>query len=281
MTSIAKKYFLTLTLLFSSEKLIFCSECADNSYDRELALSQPDRGGKRRKLMIADISGDACEAVPRNAGIPMSSKEALSQQYLKLTFPHLLKTRGRTLIQEKPDQCAQHIESKYRETLRQLADEGNVSAMLDYAIMCKEGKGGKQDLQETYNYLLKAEAHGSIKAKVNLGCMYRRGMVGDEPDPIKALGYFVEASKTKKEANYNIAMMHLEGDHPNANKKEAFRLLSNVRNIMPLSYYYLGYMLENGVGCEQDRAQAIAMYTFGQSKGIPNCTNRLKNLLKK
>jgi TPR repeat protein len=133
--------------------------------------------------------------------------------------------------------------SDFRKRFEKSAQEGDVSAQLNLAVIYACGWGTPQNYGAALYWLKAAAKQGSTHANTNLGILYLKGL-GVKQDYPEALRYF----RTAAEA----------GD--------------------PGSMINLGYMNDAGLGMPVDRTAASSWYRRAAEKGDPLGQNNLADL---
>ena len=149
------------------------------------------------------------------------------------------------LNQKKFDQAAAAYDAKDYDTayklFTELADDYDVAAMRNVALMTRDGLGCDKDPQKAEEMMAEAAKRGLPTAQYDLGVMLEDGAAGD-PDPKHALPWFEAAS---------------EAGHP-------------------LAQYRLARMYEKGDVVPQDMKIAVLLYASAAHAGVKDAMDRLK-----
>lgn len=80
------------------------------------------------------------------------------------------------------------------EWYRRAAEQGNVRAMHNLAVMLSEGIGGPADFKEASRWFIMAADHGVRDSQYNLGVMFARGLGGAQ-DLVQSYKWFAIAAQ--------------------------------------------------------------------------------------
>ncbi len=94
----------------------------------------------------------------------------------------------------------------------QVADAGNVEAMLSLGVVFVKGQGVPQNADKAVEWFAKAAGAGNVNGQYNLGLAYVKGM-GAPKDYAKASHYFrLAAEQNDAGAQYNLGVMYANGE---------------------------------------------------------------------
>jgi len=144
--------------------------------------------------------------------------------------------------QAAADYDAGNYEQAYNEFLA-LADDNDIAAMRNVALMKRKGLGTEKDPEGARDYLERAADGGLPTAQYDLGQMLLDGEGGD-PDPKAAVSWLAMAA----------AAHH------------------------PMAAYRLGELFEEGKIVPQDLAKAEELYAEAAGRGVTDAAARLSAL---
>jgi localization factor PodJL len=149
------------------------------------------------------------------------------------------------------------------DTLRRLADSGDVDAMEELGRRYIQGAGIAPDAAEGAKWMLRAAAKGSPRAMFNAGVMYERGFEVPK-DAAKAAEWYRKAvAAGVPMAQHNLALLMRDGSGTKADPVGAFEMMrSAARQGVPNSMLALGIMHELGQGTRRDNVAAIVWYAM-------------------
>lgn len=125
-----------------------------------------------------------------------------------------------------------------------LAQENDLAAMRNVALLLKEGKGVERDLERALYFFERAGRAGLVSAQVN------------------------------------AAFMHLHGEGTAQDYKAAsFWFHAAAIAGVPTARYNLGVQYERGLGVERDPARALAWYALAAQSGHEQALKRLTELV--
>ncbi|MBP9773291.1 MAG: sel1 repeat family protein [Candidatus Peribacteraceae bacterium] len=94
----------------------------------------------------------------------------------------------------------------------QVADQGNVQAMLSLGVVYVKGLGVEKNLEKAVEWFAKAALTGNVNGQYNLGLAYAKGN-GVTKDLAKAAHYFrLAAEQNDSGAQYNLGVMYAVGE---------------------------------------------------------------------
>lgn len=147
--------------------------------------------------------------------------------------------------------------------LEVLGYDNDVEAMMELANRYDYGtEDSKQDFEEAKKWYEMAAEAGNADATCVLGYYALNGITQDV-DVVQAATYFQKAMDAGNERAYvGMARTYLAGygdETEHAMKAYEYTNMAYEKNIIS-GVYYMAYLLENGIGCEQDYVRAIALY---------------------
>ena len=192
------------------------------------------------------------------------------------------------------------------------AEQGDVQAQYDLAVMYAKGQGMKKDDAEAVKWYRKAAEQGHADAQYHLGNAYAhgRGVAKDESEAVKwfrkaaeqghaeaqcnfAEAYlfgsvipqnYAEAVKWYRkaaeqgvaDAQYNLGVSYAKGNGVTQDVFEAVRWYRKAAEKGHTdAQYNLGVSYENGNGITQDVAEAVRWYRMAAEKGNVNALHNL------
>ncbi len=158
-------------------------------------------------LAFLDRGIEAPAALPK-ATAPTPAPITIAQPE-STKLPAVETRRHAPTVEEIMKQAGASSEDQARELYKRAADLRDSNAMYQYAIMCREGKGGKVDVVEERKYL--EQAYFSLRddpirsqVAIRLGEMWDKG-IGGEKDSRRARDYYQAAASEIVEARFWIA----------------------------------------------------------------------------
>lgn len=146
----------------------------------------------------------------------------------------------------------------------------------------KEGVAAydKGDFKKAFNIWLPLAQQSDLAAMRNVALLLRTGK-GVKRDPARALWFYEDAgSKGFVLAQVNAAFMHLEGDGvPKNLEAAAFWFHTAARAGSPIAQYNLAVMYERGSGVKKDIAKALGWYALAARSGSKLAIARLETLV--
>ncbi len=138
----------------------------------------------------------------------------------------------------------------------------------------------KGDFTTAFNIWLPLAQQADLAAMRNVALLLREGK-GTKRDPVRALWFYEEAgSKGFALAQVNAAFMHLEGDGvPKNLEAAAFWFHAGARAGSPIAQYNLAVMYERGSGVEKDMGKALGWYALAARSGSKPALDRLALLV--
>lgn len=145
--------------------------------------------------------------------------------------------------------------------LKDRADKGDVSALLDLGYMYLYGINGVNiDYKQALQYYEKASSLNSAVAYNNLGSLYFSG-IGTDVDKKKALLFFEEAAKLgSNDAAVNLAIISLSSGPQGKTEEDynkIFSLLKQAQKDNNIAKFLLGYSYAKGFRVEPDKIKAF------------------------
>ena len=149
------------------------------------------------------------------------------------------------------------------DTLRRLADGGDVDAMEELGRRYIQGAGVAPDAAEGAKWMLRAAQKGSPRAMFNAGVMYERGFEVPK-DATKAVEWYRKAVAAGVAlAQHNLALLMRDGNGTKADPVGAFEMMrAAARQGVPNSMLALAIMHELGQGTRRDNVAAIVWYAM-------------------
>lgn len=137
----------------------------------------------------------------------------------------------------------------------------------------------KGDFTKAFEIWLPLAQQADLAAMRNVALLLRTGK-GVKRDPVRALWFYEEAgSKGFALAQVNAAFMHLEGGGvPKNLEAAAFWFHEAARAGSPIAQYNLAVMYERGSGVEKDMAKALGWYALAARSGSRLAIARLETL---
>ncbi len=111
------------------------------------------------------------------------------------------------------------------EWFQKSADNGNINAMYQIAIMYRDGNGPKRDNTKHLGWLKKAAENGHAQSQLMLGNMYRDGVKVESDESEAFKWYKMAAENNNPDAIYQIATIYRDGKGINKNKDESNKWL--------------------------------------------------------
>lgn len=136
------------------------------------------------------------------------------------------------------------------------------------------------DFAKAYEIWLPLAQQADLAAMRNVALLLREGK-GVTRDPARALWFYEEAgSKGFALAQVNAAFMHLNGDGvPKNLEAAAFWFHAAALAGSPIAQYNLAVMYERGSGVEKDIAKALGWYALAARSGSQPALDRLAVLV--
>ena len=146
--------------------------------------------------------------------------------------------------------------------LKKLADTGDTTAAYYLAVCYDYGaKDIGQDYQLAYSYYQKAADASVTDANLALGYLYMNGC-GVDKNLDTATSYFNKAISEENFGGYvglgRIALLDISNDAAKKSAYDNILMAYNKGNLDAL--YFMGYLYENGIGCERDYQKAMLYY---------------------
>jgi TPR repeat protein len=156
--------------------------------------------------------------------------------------------------------------TKARSLFKESGDLGYDKAMFQYALMCRDGKGGDVDLEEARVYFKKAADvnSGNIKSTYEYALMCRNGKGGDV-DLEDAKSYFKKAADAdpgSTSAMFDYALMCRDGEGGDVNLEEARAYLKKAADAnggVEAMFEYAS-MCRDGVGGDKSLKEAKSYF---------------------
>jgi TPR repeat protein len=147
------------------------------------------------------------------------------------------------------------------------ADAGDPESKNGLATMLLFGLGGPPDLERGRRLMEEAAREGSVGANLSIALRYSRGADGYPRDPARAFAHTSAAAAAERSngrgsfAQWQLAMMHVEGNGTPRNPQEAFRLLAPLSEAGSVrAMISRAVMLATGDGVAKDPAAARTWY---------------------
>lgn len=136
---------------------------------------------------------------------------------------------------------------------------------------------GRNRIPETVK---KAES-GNLESQLQLANYYRWEMKGD-PNFEEALKwYMMAAKKGDAVALNNLGCMHVNGEGVEKCNEKAFKLFYKSAELnLESSQYSIGLMLYEGLGCQQNKEEAVKWLRLAAEQGHAEAQTMLSNILK-
>ncbi|KAK8836822.1 hypothetical protein M9Y10_037346 [Tritrichomonas musculus] len=209
--------------------------------------------------------------------VPENKEESL--YYYKLaneaTVGKLSKTRN------KDNNKAGSEKEEEASSLKSLADEGDVNAMFNYAVLVEKGDGIDANKEEAIKYYKMAIEKGDASAMNNYANMLYNGD-GIDTNKEEAFKYYKMAvDKGDASAMNNYANMLYKGECVEANKEEAFKYYKMaINNGNENAIFNYAVMLEKGCGSHRaDKEKAAYFYKLAADNGNVNAMFKYANML--
>ena len=172
------------------------------------------------------------------------------------------------------------------EWYRKAAEQGFAPAQYSLGIKYEKGLSVQQDYAEVAKWFRKAAEQGHANAQNSLGIMYEKG-VGVQRNYAEAVKWFREAAE-QGHANAQTNLSDLEtlirlaeaGDAEQGMKsalEKKFISLAEAGNVKAQNN--LGTMYQQGLGVQQDYAEAVKWYRKAVEQGFESAKNGLAWLL--
>jgi TPR repeat protein len=197
----------------------------------------------RPSLILAILAGTAfaTPVLAQDNAAPADTATAQTPQTAEAPVP-MTPVPG---DQKKFDQAAAAYDAKDYPTayklFTELADDYDVAAMRNVALMTRDGLGCDKDPKTAEGMMEEAAKRGLPTAQYDLGVMLEDGAAGD-PDPAAALPWYEAAS---------------QAGHP-------------------LAQYRLARLYEKGDVVPQDMKVAVLLYASAAHAGVKDAMERLK-----
>ena len=169
--------------------------------------------------------------------------------------------------------------AKGRQLALTAAQQGQTTAMTDYAALCYQGRGGARDYDEAFRWYKKAADTGYTVALVATGFMYENGN-GVVQDYSAARHYYEQGMAAgDMNATASLGSLYYTGHGVTQDLTVARRLyLQAAQGGSAGAMGNLAMMYQNGYGGAVDLAQARAWYKLAASNGNTWATEQLKTL---
>ena len=160
--------------------------------------------------------------------------------------------------------------------IKNAALKGNSQAQYRMGLIFQYAKNGvKKDIHEAVRFYMLAAGGGHVKAQVNIGTLYEKGIGVEQSDAI-AVRYYTRASDSgDAKAMFNLGMCYKNGKGVAQNDEEAIRLLKeSAGKGNTNAKFVLGVLYAKGKRVGQDAKEAINFYNSaaedGDSKAMCN-----------
>ena len=149
-----------------------------------------------------------------------------------------------------------------------LAEQGNVHAQSNLALMYIRGDGVTQDYKKALKWYTLAAEQGSAKAQSNLALMYRRGE-GIPQDHKEAVKWFTLAAEQGNDtAQFYLGYIYSNGEGVSVDDEQSVKWYSlAAEQVNSSAQTNLGWMYENGRGVPRDNILAHMWYSLGAVNG--------------
>ncbi|HEX5397629.1 MAG TPA: tetratricopeptide repeat protein, partial [Verrucomicrobiae bacterium] len=171
------------------------------------------------------------------------------------------------------------VEQNYTEAvkwLRRAAEQGDVNSEYNLGVCFAEGKGVPKDYSNAMSWYQKAAEAHSAKAMVNLGMMYFQGK-GVAQNGTNALVWFQKAAdEGLPVACAYIGLIYLRGEGVAANTNEAinwYRKAAESGSVWAQTE--LGLRYQKGDGLERNEAEAVKWYRKAAEQGWAKAESNL------
>jgi len=157
------------------------------------------------------------------------------------------------------------------------ATQGLAQAQYNLGVMYERGEACTQSFEKAFLWYEKAATQGFSKAQHNLAALYEAGL-GTPEDGQKAAQWFEEAARQGDiRAQYRLALVGLKGEE--GATLQGVQWLKKVleQNFAP-AQYTMGFLLEHGVGMQQNMEEARRFYEEAALSGLPQAKAALERL---
>ena len=180
----------------------------------------------------------------------------------------------KNLIKQSPPKNMTNDEIVFN--IKSAALKGNAQAQYRMGLIFEHAKNGvKKDIHEAVRFYMLAAGSGHVKAQVNIGMLYEKGIGVEQSDAI-AVRYYTRASdQGDAKALFNLGMCYKNGQGVAQNDEEAVRLFKqSASKGNTNAKFVLGVIYSKGKRVEQDAKEAISFYNAaaedGDSKAMCN-----------
>ncbi len=152
--------------------------------------------------------------------------------------------------------------------LTPLADQGDIDAQYNLALMYANGQGVARDGAKAAELFDKATARLDAGAQFNIGVMYYQGQ-GLPQDFYAAADWFRRAGERgDSEAQFNLGLMYAKGQGMPQNQREAARwFIKAAGQDITAAQNNLGDMYMEGVGVNRNYEKAFLYYNLAATQG--------------
>ena len=154
------------------------------------------------------------------------------------------------------------------ESIRHLANRGNVEAQFNLGAMYENAQGVPANYQEAVKWYSKAAAKGNAAAQYNLGLMYANGK-GTPRNSTEAIKWFRKAAEQgDAQAQYNLGVMFDEGEGSANDKADAVSWFKKAAEQgLARSQYEMALIYANGRGVKPDPVEAYKWLNLASDQG--------------
>lgn len=156
------------------------------------------------------------------------------------------------------------------------ASLGHIQAYTQLGLICADGLGVPQNLQEAYRWYCLGAQLGDAQAQYLLGQCYAEGLGVEQDWPQARYFYEKAAAQNQTPAWTALGQIYAEGHDVRRDPREAFSLTKRAAEAGDAqAQYNLGLMYQDGAGVRRDRASAAAWFEKAALGGLTDAMNDL------
>lgn len=167
-----------------------------------------------------------------------------------------------------------------RAIYEQLATNGLPEASFRLACLWSYGLGGKRDLKKSADFFMQAAQGGLPQAQYRMGWILQDGVLMPQ-DKAQAFSWFLKAAQAGySKAAFEVSSFYYLGDVIPKDRVEAFYWArEGAKRNEPQSLWLLGLYYWRGIGCAQNKDQAIHHLNLAANLGDKMAKKHLKAAL--
>ncbi|KXS16226.1 HCP-like protein [Gonapodya prolifera JEL478] len=160
------------------------------------------------------------------------------------------------------------------------SEQGDPAAIYNIATLFERGLAIQEDMQEAFDWYMRAAAYGSISAANIIGLFYEQEQELAQVEARHQLAYQWYARAAHQGhpfAQYNLGRCYSEGigcDRSHGQALHWFELAAQQRHV--LARVSLGIMYEEGFGAHVDRSRALEWFRRAAYRGSREARSRLR-----